>query len=42
MSSSTHFYRTASDLRWDIHAPVRDGEALHARYTFSYRSLSAS
>jgi ketosteroid isomerase-like protein len=33
------FYRTASDFRWDMHAPVSDGETLYARYTFSYRSL---
>jgi ketosteroid isomerase-like protein len=32
------FYRTASDFRWDMHAPVSDGETLYARYTFSYRS----
>jgi ketosteroid isomerase-like protein len=32
------FYRTASDFRWDMHAPVSDGERLYARYTFSYRS----
>ena len=32
------FYRTASDFRWDIHAPVSDGHTLYARYTFSYRS----
>ena len=34
-----HFYRTAIDFRWDMHAPVSDGETLYARYTFSYRSL---
>jgi limonene-1,2-epoxide hydrolase len=34
-----HFYRTATDFRWDMHAPVCDGETLYARYTFSYRSL---
>ena len=34
-----HFYRTARDFRWDMHAPVSDGETLYARYTFSYRSL---
>jgi hypothetical protein len=34
-----HFYRTANDFRWDMHAPVSDGETLYARYTFSYRSL---
>ena len=32
------FYRTANDLRWDMHAPVSDGSTLYARYTFSYRS----
>ena len=32
------FYRTATDFRWDIHAPVSDGHTLYARYTFSYRS----
>jgi ketosteroid isomerase-like protein len=32
------FYRTATDFRWDMHAPVGDGETLYARYTFSYRS----
>jgi ketosteroid isomerase-like protein len=33
-----HFYKTASDFRWDMHDPVSDGEKLYARYTFSYRS----
>lgn len=33
-----HFYRTASDFRWDMHDPVSDGRTLYARYTFSYRS----
>ena len=33
-----HFYRTATDFRWDMHVPVSDGETLYARYTFSYRS----
>jgi ketosteroid isomerase-like protein len=33
------FYRTATDFRWDMHAPVSDSETLYARYTFSYRSL---
>jgi hypothetical protein len=33
-----HFYRTATDFRWDMHAPISDGETLYARYTFSYRS----
>jgi ketosteroid isomerase-like protein len=33
-----HFYRTASDFRWDMHEPVTDGTTLYARYTFSYRS----
>ena len=32
------FYRTATDFRWDMHAPVSDGHTLYARYTFSYRS----
>ena len=32
------FYRAATDFRWDMHAPVTDGETLYARYTFSYRS----
>jgi len=32
------FYRTATDFRWDMHAPVFEGEMLYARYTFSYRS----
>jgi ketosteroid isomerase-like protein len=32
------FYRNALDFRWDMHAPVSDGETLYARYTFSYRS----
>jgi ketosteroid isomerase-like protein len=32
------FYSTATDFRWDMHAPVSDGETLYARYTFSYRS----
>jgi ketosteroid isomerase-like protein len=32
------FYRTADDFRWDMHAPVSNGEMLYARYTFSYRS----
>jgi ketosteroid isomerase-like protein len=34
-----HFYRTATEFRWDMHAPVSDGETLYARYSFSYRSL---
>jgi hypothetical protein len=34
-----HFYRTATDFRWDMHDPVCDGETLYARYTFSYRSI---
>jgi limonene-1,2-epoxide hydrolase len=32
------FYRTATDFRWDMHAPLSDGRQLYARYTFSYRS----
>jgi ketosteroid isomerase-like protein len=34
-----YFYKTAADLRWDMHDPVSDGRTLYARYTFSYRSL---
>jgi len=33
------FYRTATEFRWDMHAPVSDGRTLYARYTFSYRSI---
>jgi ketosteroid isomerase-like protein len=36
------FYRAATDLRWDMHEPVSDGETLYARYTFSYRSITRS
>ena len=32
------FYRTATDLRWDMHSPLSDGERLYTHYTFSYRS----
>lgn len=32
------FYRTASDMRWDMHDPVSNGATLYARYTFSYKS----
>jgi ketosteroid isomerase-like protein len=32
------FFRTATDFRWDMHAPISDGERLYAHYTFSYRS----
>ena len=32
------FYRTATDFRWDMHAPISDGKTLYAHYTFSYRS----
>jgi ketosteroid isomerase-like protein len=32
------FYRTATDFRWDMLAPVSDGKTLYAHYTFSYRS----
>src|SRR4029078_8228773 len=32
------FYRTATDFRWDMHAPVSAGHTLYPRYTFSYRS----
>jgi len=34
-----HFYRTATDFRWDMHDPVSDGDTLYARYTFSYCSI---
>src|SRR6266516_4457652 len=34
------FYRTATEFRWDMHAPVSDGERLYAHYTFSYRSTA--
>src|ERR1700730_12527665 len=33
-----HFYRTATDFRWDMHDPVSAGETLYASYPFSYRS----
>lgn len=33
------FHRTATEFRWDMHAPVCDGRTLYARYSFSYRSL---
>src|SRR3954469_20530339 len=32
------FYRTATEFRWDMHAPVSDGHTLYAHYMFSYRS----
>lgn len=32
------FYRTGSNLRWDMHDPVSDSKTLYARYTFSYQS----
>ena len=33
------FFKSAADIRWDMHDPVCDGKVLYARYTFSYRSL---
>ena len=36
------FYRTATDFRWDMHAPVSDGETLYARYTFSWLIAAGS
>lgn len=35
----TEFYKSATNLRWDMHDPVSDGRLLYARYTFSYKSL---
>jgi ketosteroid isomerase-like protein len=32
------FFKSATDMRWDMHDPVC-GKILYARYTFSYRSL---
>ncbi|MDE2062409.1 MAG: nuclear transport factor 2 family protein [Bradyrhizobium sp.] len=32
------FYRSATDFRWDAHAPLSDGKMLYAHYLFSYRS----
>jgi limonene-1,2-epoxide hydrolase len=34
-----HFYRTATDFRWDMLDPVSDGKILYSRYAFSYRSI---
>jgi hypothetical protein len=33
------FFKSATDVRWDMHDPVCDGKILYARYVFSYRSL---
>jgi ketosteroid isomerase-like protein len=33
------FYKSATDLRWDMHDPVSDGHRLYAHYAFSYKSL---
>ena len=33
------FFKSAADMRWDMHDPVSDGKILYARYTFSYKSL---
>jgi ketosteroid isomerase-like protein len=33
------FYKSATDMRWDMHDPVSDGRILYARYTFSFTSL---
>ena len=33
------FFKSATELRWDMHDPVCDGRILYARYTFSYKSL---
>ena len=33
------FFKSATDMRWDMHDPVCDGRNLYARYTFSYTSL---
>jgi ketosteroid isomerase-like protein len=33
------FFKSATDMRWDMHDPVCDGRILYARYTFSYKSL---
>jgi len=33
------FFKSATDMRWDMHDPVSDGKILYARYTFSYKSL---
>jgi ketosteroid isomerase-like protein len=33
------FFKSATELRWEMHDPVCDGRILYARYTFSYKSL---
>ena len=33
------FFKTATDMRWDMHDPVCDGRTLYARYIYSYTSL---
>jgi tetratricopeptide (TPR) repeat protein len=33
------FFKSATDMRWDMHDPVCDGRILYARYAFSYKSL---
>jgi ketosteroid isomerase-like protein len=33
------FFKSATDMRWDMHDPVCDGKILYARYIFSYKSL---
>ena len=33
------FFKTATDMRWDMHDPVCDGRTLYARYISSYTSL---
>src|SRR5208282_1166436 len=32
-------FKSATDMRWDMHDPVCDGRILYARYTSSYMSL---
>jgi ketosteroid isomerase-like protein len=33
------FFKSATDMRWDMHDPLCDGRTLYARYIFSYASL---
>ena len=33
------FFKSATDLRWDMYDPLCNGKILYARYTFSYKSL---
>lgn len=33
-----YFHRDASNFRWDVHAPVSDGQTGYARYVFSFDS----